>query len=526
MKLRSWILASLVAVTMVLTSAQAQSTTITVAMEAEPNSLDPALYNGVNAERVIRRIFEGLTAIEPGGTDVVPALAESWEISADGLTYTFHLRPGVQFQDGTKMDAEAVAFSLERTIKQDHPLFATGQWAYAPVWLGGIADAEAVDELTLSVVLKNPDPSFLAKLTLPGSLIISPAAASADPAAFPRNPVGTGPYAFERWDAGSSIILRRFDGYWGDLGVPERIVYRWIAEDQARVAALLTGEADVIVPVPADYVPQLAGNSAITVLQQPGIHVWYLGLNTERGPTADLNVRKALAYAIDRAQITENILNGTAIIADSPIVPGSWAYEEDITRYDYDVERARELLAASGWTDSNGDGFLDKDGETLTLSFWMPASGSGMQKPVEMSTFVAEQWRVLGVRVETQVLEWGSYLQTLRSGEFNVFANSFMPETVDPDITFSFLYASSSIPSPNRMRFRNDRVDELIALARTTVDQAERAAYYGEALQIVTDQVPTIFIDHDIQTVAARAGIEGVQLHTTYDVGVDRATVR
>jgi len=507
-------------------TALAQLGRITIAMEAEPNSLDPGTYNGVNAERVIRRIFEGLTAIEPGGTDVIPALAESWEISEDGLNYTFHLRPGVSFHDGTPLTAEAVAFSLERTIKEEHPLYATATWGYAPVWLGGIADTEVIDDHTLRVTLKQPDASFLAKLSLPGSLIISPAAASEDPQGFARNPVGTGPFVFDRWEPGSNIVLKRFEDHWADLDQPAEVVYRWIAEDQSRVAALLSGEADLIVPVPADFAPLLRSNPAVTVLQHPGIHVWYLGLNTERGPTADTNVRKALAHAVDRAQITDHILNGTAIIADSPLVPDSWAYEENVSRYDYDPVRARELLAEAGWTDSDGDGFLDKDGEVLTLSFWMPASGSGMQKPVEMSTFIADEWRKLGIRVETQVLEWGTYLQSLRSGEFHVFANSFMPETVDPDITFSFLYASSSIPSPNRMRFSNARVDELIELGRTTVDQAARAEFYREALRIITDQVPTIFIDHDIQTVATRAGIEGIQLHTTYDVGVETARAR
>jgi len=506
--------------------ALAQLNRITIAMEAEPNSLDPGTYNGVNAERVIRRVFEGLTAIEPGGTDVVPALAESWEISDDGLTYTFHLRSGVLFHDGTPLTAEAVAFSLERTIKEDHPLYGTATWGYSPVWLGGIADTEALDDLTLRVTLEQPDASFLAKLTLPGSLIISPAAASADPQNFARNPVGTGPFVFDHWEAGSNIVLKRFEDYWGDLDQPLEVVYRWIAEDQARLAALLAGEADLIVPVPADFVPLLNANPSVTVLQQPGIHIWYLGLNTERGPTADVNVRKALAHAIDRTQITDHILNGTAILADSPLVPDSWAYEENVTRYEYDVERARELLAQAGWTDSDGDGLLDKDGEVLTLSFWMPASGSGMQKPVEMSTFIADEWRELGIRIETQVLEWGSYLQSLRSGEFHVFANSFMPETVDPDVTFSFLYASSSIPSPNRMRFSDPRVDELIELGRTTIDQAARAEYYREALRIITDQAPTILIDHDVQTVATRAGIEGIQLHTTYDVGVETARER
>ena len=501
----------------------AQTDLLTVVMEAEPNNLDPGQYNGVNSERVIRRIFEGLTAVEPGGTEIIPWLATSWEVSEDGTEYTFQLRDDVTFHDGTPFNADAVKSSIERTIKEDHPLYDTGQWSYAPVWFSNVDNVEVVDEHTAKVVLTQPDPAFLAKLTLPSSLIVSPSAVSENPSGFPRNPVGTGKYRFDSWDTGNRIILSRYDSYWGDGGNAETLVYQWMPEDQARVAALLTGQADVIVPVPPDFVPQLQDNPDVEVLQQPGIHTWYLGLNTERTPTNDPLVRKALAYAIDREQIVNNILNETAIVADSPLVPGSWAYEPDVIKYRYDPERARELLREAGWEDTDGDGVVDKNGEPLVLSFWMPTSGSGMQKPVEMSTFIADQWREIGVQTEPQVMEWGSYLQALRSGEFNVFANSFMPETVDPDVTFSFLYDSAAIPSPNRMRFSNERVDELIQLARQTVDQDERAEYYSEALKIISDQLPTIFIDHDIQTVATRANIEGLQLHTTYDVGVDAA---
>lgn len=501
----------------------AQTGLVSVTMEAEPNNLDPAQYNGVNSERIIRRIFDGLTAIEPGGTDVIPALATSWEVSEDGTEYTFHLRDDVTFHDGTPLNAEAVKFSIERSIKEDHPFYDSGQWAYAPVWFTNVDHVEVVDEFTAKVVMTQPDPAFLAKLTLPSSLIVSPAAVAKDPSGFPRAPVGAGAYSFVGWDAGNRITLRRNDSYWGEPGQPETLVYQWMPEDQARVAALLTGQADVIVPVPSDFLPQLQGNPDINVLQQPGIHVWYIGLNTEREPTNDVNVRKALAYAIDRQTIVDNILNGSAILANSPLVPDSWAYEPDVTEYAFDRERARQLLSDAGWEDTDGDGVLDKDGRPLVINFWMPASGSGMQKPVEMSTFIADQWRAIGVQTETQVLEWGSYLGSLKSGEFHAFANAFMPETVDPDVTFSFLYSSAAIPSPNRMRFSNERVDELITLARQTTDQEERAEYYSEALKIVTDQVPTIFINHDIQTVATRADLDGVQLHTTYDVGVDSA---
>lgn len=502
----------------------AQTELVNVVMEAEPNNLDPGQYNGVNSERVIRRVFEGLTAVEAGGTEIIPWLATSWDISDDGTEYIFNLRDDVTFHDGTPFNAEAVKFSIERTIKEDHPFFETGQWSYAPVWFSAVDYVEPIDEYTVRVKLTRPDPAFLAKLTLPSSLIVSSAAVSEDPAGFPRAPVGTGPYSFERWESGNRIVLERYDNYWGEEAIPETLVYQWMPEDQARVAALITGQADVIVPVPSDYLPQLQSNDSVNILQQPGIHTWYIGLNTERVPTNDVKVRKALAYAIDREQIVKNILNEAAIVADSPLVPDSWAYEPEVTKYEYDPEKARQLLREAGWEDTDGDGIVDKDGQPMVLSFWIPASGSGMQKPVEMSTFIANQWRDIGVQAETQVLEWGSYLQSLRNGEFHAFANSFMPETVDPDVTFSFLYDSSAIPSPNRMRFSNERVDELIELARQTTDREERAQYYSEALKIVTDQVPTIFIDHDIQTVATSADIEGLQLHTTYDVGVD--TVR
>src|SRR6266850_6727272 len=210
--------------------AQAPRDVVVVGMEAEPPGLDPGQALGLHTLRVTAEIFETLVATPDDSTEVVPGLAESWATSPDGLTWTFKLRRGVRFHDGTPLDAAAVKFTFDRVIDPSHPHAKSGKWSFVAGYLSSVKSVDALDPLTVRLNLKYPTASLLALLALPNCAIVSPTAFSKAPDDFNQQPVGSGRYRFESWDRGSRLVLRRHDDYWGVKGKPARLVYRPIPE--------------------------------------------------------------------------------------------------------------------------------------------------------------------------------------------------------------------------------------------------------------------------------------------------------
>ncbi|MBI4277181.1 MAG: ABC transporter substrate-binding protein, partial [Armatimonadetes bacterium] len=226
--------------------------TVIVGMEAEPPNLDPQQYSGVHSMRVIRRMFEGLTRQKEESTQVEPGLAQSWTISSDGLIYTFKLRPGTKFHDGSALDANAVKFSFDRVMDKEHPAYKWGKWSFVVGNVAMIKSVEAVDPTTVRFTLKFPHAPFLVRLADVSTSIVSPKAVNEEKEGFATKPVGTGQYTFDSWERGNRIVLRRNERYWGTKGRPDRLVYRFIIEARARVTELLTGNVDLIVAVQPD----------------------------------------------------------------------------------------------------------------------------------------------------------------------------------------------------------------------------------------------------------------------------------
>src|SRR6266581_2047746 len=258
--------------------------TLVVGLVAEPVNLDPAQVTDLNSNRVGRRIVETLVTFPDESTQVVPGLAESWTISKDGLQYTFKLRRGITFHDGTPLNAEAVKFSIERQINPNHPAYKLGKYPFANFFFGNVKAVEVLSEERVAFLLNEARASFIAVLAQGAASIVSPTAVMKWGPDYPTHPVGTGPFRFASWDRGQRVILEKNPTYWKSPVKVERVIYRPIVEDQARLTELLTGTLDVIVGVPADFVSQLEQNAKITVLRQTGAHVWYLGINNQKKP--------------------------------------------------------------------------------------------------------------------------------------------------------------------------------------------------------------------------------------------------
>ena len=514
-------LASIIAVTVAVSLwvapiAAQPAGTLVVGLVAEPVNLDPPQVTDLNSNRVGRRIVETLVTFPEESTQIVPGLAESWTISKDGLQYTFKLRRGITFHDGTPLNAEAVKFSIERQINPNHPAYKLGKYPFANFFFGNVKAVEVLSEERVAFLLNEARASFIAVLAQGAASIVSPTAVMKWGPDYPTHPVGTGPFRFASWDRGQRVVLEKNPTYWKYPVKVERVIYRPIVEDQARLTELLTGTLDVIVGVPADFVSQLEQNAKITLLKQVGAHVWYLGMNNQKKPFDDKRVRQALNYAVNKDAIVKDVLKGTGAASRGPVLPGTWGADPALKPYPYDPERAKKLLAEAGYP----------SGFSTTL--WVPESGSGMQAPVAMSTVMQSNLKAVGVNVSLQTMEWGAYLAKLRTKEQELFALSWMAGTEDPDmVMYPLLHSSQWTPvGPNRALYKNARFDTLLQQARLTTDQAKRAQLYREAQRVLVDDAPWVFVDHEIQIAALSKRVQGFKLHPSFDLRVETISLK
>jgi peptide/nickel transport system substrate-binding protein len=359
--------------------------TIIVGLQAEPTTLDSPQISDYNSGRAAYGIYDSLTRFKDESTEVEPGLAESWDISDDGLVYTLHLRQGIKFHDGTDFNAEAVKFNLERQIDPNHPAYGTGQFPYAEFTWGTVDKLEVVDDYTFKFTLKEPFAPFINHLAMHPAAMVSPAAIEKYGADISNNPVGTGPFKFASWTPGVEVVLEKNPDYWRGAPHLDKIIYRPIIEDQSRLTEMESGGINFIVNIPPDDLARLKDDDRFTVVEQPGMHTWWVAFNQSKPPFDNTLVRQAMNYAVNKQSIVDNLLKGTGTLAVNPLPPVVWSYTDQIQQYDYNPEKAKELLTEAGYP----DGF--------TCNFWVPESGSGMQQPVAMGTAIQDDLKAVGI---------------------------------------------------------------------------------------------------------------------------------
>lgn len=482
--------------------------TIVVGLQAEPVTLDPHQVTDYNTGRAVDPMFERLVRFKDESTELEPGLAEKWDISDDGLTYRFSLRQGVTFHDGTPFDADAVVFSILRQIDPNHPYHDTGEFAYAEFTFGKVQSVKALDPQTVEIVLKEPYAPFLSNVAIHAASIVSPAAVQKYGRDFSKNPVGTGPFRFVEWKPGVEVILERNPNWWGGQPQVERLIFRPIIEDRARLTEFEAGSIDFIVNIPPDDLPRLKQSPDVTVLEQPGMHVWYVVFNCRREPFDKKEVRQAVNYAINKEAIVKELLKGTGVLAKGPLPPVVWGYTDDVMEYRYDPAKAKELLAQAGYP--NG----------FKVTFWVPESGSGMQQPKAMGAAIQADLRAVGIEAEIQTFEWGTYLDKVLGNPDELpemFEMSWIGDNGDPD-NFLFILLSGDAWPPNGFNmgyYKNEQVDELLLQAQRLNDRTKREQLYQQALKLLVEDAPWAWIDHETQIVAMKKFIQGFKLHPT-----------
>ena len=480
---------------------------IVIGLVAEPVTMDPPQITDLNSARVTKRIFEGLVGQELGSYKLVPGLAQSWDISKDGLTYTFKLRPNVKFHDGTPFNAEAVKFVFERQLNDKGPYYATGTYPYVKGFLGNVAGVEVLDAGTVQIKLKAPLAPFLQYLAHQSLFMFSPESLKKWGKDVVKHPVGTGPFKLDAWEPGVRVVLARNDEYWGGAPKIRQAIYVPIVEAQARLVALKTGDIDLTMDVPPDSLDELRRDPNVVVAESNSSAVWYVMLNTRHPILKDRRVRQALNHAVNKDAIIRDILRGTAIVSRGPMSPvyGTF-YEDNTARYPHDLDKARALLREAG----HPNGF--------ELTFLVPESGSGMQSPVEMATVIQANLAQIGVRAKIQTMEWGAYLRKYLE-QPDMAEMSWNPSIGDPDHMMYMLLSSDRFPPAfNAGYYQNDRVDDLLRRARTTVDEKARVPLYREAQKLVVEDAPWIFVDHGKQVIVHRKRVQGFKLHPNFDL--------
>jgi peptide/nickel transport system substrate-binding protein len=488
--------------------AQVPPDVLVVGQIAEPKSMDPHAVTAVNDFRILVNLYDGLVRYKSGTLEVEPALAESWDISEDGRTYTFKLREDVSFHDGTPFNAEAVKFNFDRMLKEDHPHHDTGPFPLA-FFFEAVEATEVVDEHTVRFRLSEPYAPFLSNLAYPTGLLVSPAAVEEHEADYGRNPSGTGPFVFRVWESGRQVAIERNDDYWDGAPPLRGVVFRPITDPNARVSEMLSGGIDLMVEVPPTNVQTFAEDPNFKMHKQVGPHLWFLILNTREEPFDDQRMRQAVNYAIDKQALVEDVLQGTATVATGPTPAAfAWAYNEKLEPYPHDPEKARALIEEAGY----GDG--------TEVTFFVTEGGSGMLDPVAMGTAIQANLAEVGIDAKIETYEWNTFLGLVNpglEGKADMAEMSWM--TNDPDTLPYLTLRTDAFPKSggfNSGYYSNPEVDRLLEQARRTTDQAARARLYKEMQKIVHEDAPWAFVASWKQNAVATANVQNFRLEPSF----------
>jgi peptide/nickel transport system substrate-binding protein len=338
--------------------------------------------------------------------------------------------------------------------------------------------------------------------------MVSPAAVEEFGKDFGRNPSGTGAFRFEEWEANSRVIVTRNADWWDGAPPLEAVIYRPVTDTNTRIAEMLSGGLDVMVEVPPDSLAQFRDDANYQVFEQAGPHLWFLILNAKEGPFASKAIRQAANYAIDKAALVDNILQGTAEVAAGPTPPAfAWAHDESLAPYPYDPDKAKALLEEAGY-----------DGSELT--FYVTEGGSGMLDPIAMGTAIQADLQAVGMPVKIETYEWNTFLGKVNPGLEGAADMAEMAwMTNDPDTLPYLALRTEAFPDQggfNSGYYSNPEVDALLEKARTSTDQDERADLYRQMQAIVHDDAPWVFVANWKQNAVTSAAVENFALQPSF----------
>ncbi len=519
MSLRRSVTAGLLMTAMSMGAAWAQDKTLVYCSEGSPEGFDPALYtSGTTFDASSHPVYNRLTEFETGTTNVVPGLAESWEVSDDGMEVTFNLRQGVKFHSNDQFtptrdfNADDVIFTFDRQRLDDHPYnqVSGGTWEYfdGMSMPDLVTSVEKVDDYTVKFVLARPEAPFIANMAMDFASVLSAEYADAmmeagTPEMLNQAPIGTGPFQFQAYQKDAVIRYTKNPDYWKE-GAPkvDNLIFAITPDASVRYQKLQSGECHVMpYPNPAD-VQAMKDNPDVNVLEQEGLNVGYLAYNTQQAPFDNVNVRKALNMAIDKDAIIDVVFQGTGQKAKNPIPPTMWSYNDAVEDDPYDPEAAKAMLEAEGVTD-------------LSMKVWaMPVQRPYNPNARRMAELIQEDFSQIGVTVEIVSYEWGEYLERSRAVDRDgAILLGWTGDNGDPDNFLAVLLGCDGIENSNRAQWCYQPFEDLIQEAKTLPTQEARTPLYEQAQVIFKEQAPWATIAHSVVFMPVRPEVEGYKVH-------------
>ncbi|WP_026675208.1 ABC transporter substrate-binding protein [Alkalihalobacterium bogoriense] len=474
----------------------------------DSESLDPGSTTDGESSRVTVQVLEGLLQFDKESFELTPGLAHDWEVSEDGLNYTFYLEEGVTFHDGSDFNAEAVKTNFERWSDPDHEYAFTDEgyvYSMYGTMFGGfkgdeghvIDEINVINDYEIEFVLNQPLGFFLQNLGMSYFGITSPAALEEYGSKINENPVGTGPFKFVSWSKDDSIILDKNENYRIE-GYPklDRVIFEVIPDNAARLIALRSGEIDIMDGLNPDDAAGIEAEDSLELLTRAENNFAYLGFNTQKAPLDKVEVRQAINYAIDKKAIGDALYAGYANVAKNPLPPGYLGYNDDVEGYDFNPEKAKELLAEAGY-----EGGLD-------IELWtMPVARPYMPDPETVSQIIQNNLEQVGINATIVREEWAPYLEKTMNGEQQLYMLGWSGTNGDPDYFLSSLLHGSNVGSSNRSFYQNDEVDKLLDAAKRAVDQDERADLYKQAQAIISEDSPMVTLVHSTPVMATSSNV-------------------
>jgi peptide/nickel transport system substrate-binding protein len=496
----------------------------------DPTVLDPWNVTDGNSLLISRQIYESLVDYEPTGFKIVPKLAETWSVSADGKTWTFNLRKGVKFHDGTDFNADAVVFNFDRGR------LAKGQYRGKPIgdeyaYYGDMWGGFDADSVITSVVAKDPSTvvfttksafgPFLANIAMPPFAIASPTSIKADPDGWgtinTKSAAGTGPFAFKpgAWVKGQQLTLEKNASYWAkdkdskSLPYLDKVVFRFIADTSARVAELRAGSVDTIRDFTPSDIPTIKADSNLVVIPRPSFNVAYLGVNLTIKPFDNLNVRKAVAMAIDKAAIIQAIYGGEAKAASQFLVPGMLGYDESVTDfYKLDQAGAKKLLADAGFP----NGFA-------TELWYMPVSRPYYPDPKKIAEAFAADLAKIGITASLKTEDFTPYRSDANKNKFALWLLGWTGDNGDPDNFLNVFFHPTVVNGQDTPiqagGWSNPAAWDLLRKAQVETDSTKRADLYKQVSKIVQTEIPRIPMFHANPPTGATKKVNGFIPHPT-----------
>lgn len=483
------------------TTQVSESKRIIIAQKHAVSTLDPASATDTGSIRLIANIFEGLVRFKPGTLQIEPCLATSWQVSEDGLIYTFNLRRGVNFHDGIALNASAVQASVQKQLA-NRPKDATtyADFVYAP-----IDKIKVIDQYTVEFHLKYPYAPLLNNLAMPmAAPIVSPATSHLPTDKLGAHPAGTGPFSYAGQEE-SGILLKANPDYWNDPPPAEEILFISEPAAKQRVQKLLSGQIDIALDLTFAQTAQLRFQG-YPVLRDTGLDIGYLGFYTDRRPFNQAAVRQAVACSINHQEILENLWPQETRPAHGPLPPSVLGYNAKLTQVKYEPNKAAQLLQKAGFT--KGLSFT-----LITYAEPRPYSpGGGKFLAEALAKSLAKQ----NITVKVQAYPWQQFKQALSRREGDAFLYGWISDNGDPDNFLSTLLAENQIKNGlNITRYHDETLETLLASGRYITDTKARQQIYHQAQQIINQDVPWLILNHSLHHAATSPQIQGFILSPT-----------